>query len=59
MPGKITRRCFHCGQDFEPARKDVRYCPGACRQRAKRQRRLSNATNELHHLLRGDPDRPQ
>ena len=58
MPDKITRKCLHCGVAFEPARKDVRYCSGACRQRAKRQRRLSNASDELHQLLRGDPDRP-
>ena len=58
MPEKITRQCSHCGKDFEPARRDVRYCSGTCRQRAKRQRRLSNAGDELHQLLRGDPDRP-
>ena len=30
--------CAGCGETFTPARSDARYCSGACRQRAYRQR---------------------
>ena len=57
MAGNITRRCSHCDISFKPARRDVRYCSGACKQRAKRERRSFNASDELQGLLRANPER--
>jgi hypothetical protein len=33
-----TRVCVECGEHFEPARADVRFCSGVCKQRAYRKR---------------------
>jgi hypothetical protein len=33
-----TRPCADCGEHFEPTRADVRFCSGACKQRAYRKR---------------------
>lgn len=37
-----ARRCADCGESFEPQRADVRYCSGACKQRAYRRRVTAN-----------------
>ncbi|HKT05196.1 MAG TPA: hypothetical protein VJT31_37245 [Rugosimonospora sp.] len=34
----MTRLCHGCSGEFVPSRSDARYCSGACRQRAHRQR---------------------
>ena len=31
---KKTATCITCGSDFEPKRRDAKYCSAACRQRA-------------------------
>jgi len=33
-----TRICAECGETFEPARADTRFCSGVCKQRAYRKR---------------------
>ena len=33
-----TRACAECGDQFEPARADTRFCSGVCKQRAYRKR---------------------
>lgn len=33
-----TRACGECGEYFEPARADAKFCSGACRQKAHRKR---------------------
>jgi len=39
---RSTRRCEMCGETFELTRTDAKFCSDACRQRAYRQRRVTD-----------------
>jgi hypothetical protein len=41
-----ARACAACGRDFTPGRADARTCSAACRQKAHRQRRVTNRNKD-------------
>jgi hypothetical protein len=42
-----TRVCAECGDHFEPARADTRFCSGVCKQRAYRKRVTLSKKSEV------------
>lgn len=52
-------RCASCGQPFTASRSDARYCSGACRQRALRQRRRTAPQARARAYQPARPRRPR